>query len=385
MYLGCDSSGRFHKRFRDMEPKQFLTALQHEAEIDLVFDKLYQRRPSELEYNTILPALSAATKTSNSGEFEQVRDKLAYDISANHVVDQVEDLAQELLWNCTIVLRTFQLQPQFTWSSFLWKDALARWQKLLKIDFRNEVPHGASRRQSSLLASLASPAPAGGNIILFHAGLSGMYGICQDTCVLFNMVNNLQEKGVPREVISIIETAQFAKLARHYLEYEIAPEYKELFESLPVDEAEISDKHSDIVYASTHICLAFTILHECGHIELGHTEQIRNRDAFPSQQEMHQFEFEADTFALSLLESSSSNGDLPVVSICELLSYYARTRILSGEPRSTPTHPSFEDRISNLLRVSNEINSNIRGNFLAMVDDLKSMQLSPPLPLFKRM
>lgn len=382
MYLGCDESGRFRKRFDGMDPTTFLRALQYENEIDHVFQTRCQRLPTDEEYEAILPALFAAVDASGAGSFDTAAAGLATAIQS--VTNCTAELSRELLWGCTLSLRAHQMQPALFWGWDLWTDALVRSHSHLMEPPHGTVPQGTTRRRSSLLASLASPAPAGGSIVLFHHGLIGIHEICREFCLQYRRVLNWKQHGVPDEQLVIWEMAQFATLATQYCECEVPPEFHGMFSTCPRADPQLAETDAEAIDSSADFCLAFVILHEYGHIELGHTEVLRNAASLPPQDDLHEFELAADRFALGLLEKTRRWQPSELGSICQLLSFFGRVRLMSGVSRSTRTHPSFEDRILNLLRHSSTIEMPLRERLIAEQEVLRTIAVAAPFPLVPR-
>jgi len=115
-------------------------------------------------------------------------------------------------------------------------------------------------------------------------------------------------------------------------------------------------------------------------VHLGHTERVRRMAIGPHT--AHRFEYEADAFALRVLERDPNFDERSLAAVCSFLIDVAQARLLAGQPLETLTHPSLADRVMRILQQSDRAAEALRYQMVDRAVQLSefevSMHGSPP-------
>jgi hypothetical protein len=227
---------------------------------------------------------------------------------------------------------------------------------------------------------MASPAPGGGSVVLVHGGLTAIPGICAAQDARFRITRDAELADAPPEQVGLLATALLCRDAERFLGYRVAPAFRPLLEMLPDALAEADQHERERQGVDGDDCMSFILIHELGHVHLGHTEHVRRMGI--TSHTAHRFEYESDTFALRVLERDPDFDERSLAAICSFLIDLAQVRLLAGQPLETSTHPSLADRVMRILQQSGRADEDLRYRMVDRAVQLSefevSMRASPP-------
>lgn len=360
MYFGRDLEGNFFDRFLNFDSHEYVTACVVESYIvdalrSLKGDREYLPQRADLDILTplLLKLYTSAIPDENFYDqaVEQISNALTfidYDLRIRW--------ASKLFWSVTIDSNVES--PAILYAKTHAKTYLA---KVIEESGRRDIldiPLGITAWDLPLMAAFSTPTPRnrGSGAIFIHNGLIAARDFCWGNMVKLTRQHMYQQRyadgrDTNHQWAMKHRASDFSLLEYFFRKYNINPAFEsEVSNLLPAMRCDCSPAQDliDRVDRNTDIVLAFLILHEVGHIALNHLNETRE-----TPPERHNAEFEADRFALQILQSDPNFDTGDFSAIFYLFEFFIQKKSFSGESFDSRTHPSEFSRISRLIRASN--------------------------------
>lgn len=196
-----------------------------------------------------------------------------------------------------------------------------------------KVHFGHVRGRSSVITAKALPAPAHGDLVVTYGDVIVAKAFFGEIEKFSNWIRRagMSRKSEPLMRVFVLSLAERYLLAASDAYRGAAPQ-----------------RHSEVLADAQPVriypCVLFMLIHELGHVLLGHTDLIRNQ-VETTRQERHEHEFEADAFALATLSRYESECGLIREQVRLMLEAHRIARWRSGDDEESDSHPSLGERI----------------------------------------
>lgn len=335
---------RYLSRIPGCDARTYLLGLSYDAAIQSTFEEAAGRPVTQHDLEVLVPEMLAAVP-DRAGAFDFEAALVRLSSAAGRLVNlrgAPDGLAARVLWACAVRSLQESAQPHYHWAWIRTVDALhfAGRPDLVQTPFEVTLS-----RAGGLLAATTDVAPDGTPVVTFHHDVVfvGDYARLRYLADR-EMATWTRARRPERELWGLV---RFAAIAEALIQTDHVLDPRLHLPVPPHGTVECSAQDRALASRFGEVLTTFLTLHEYGHIALDH---LRGR-----VRDLHELEYEADLFALKALESTPSFRTYDLVCIGTLLHDLARARALSGEPLSSPTHPSPLERLTRLIDGSTRV------------------------------
>jgi len=352
-----------HSRHRGLSAHRYLQCRVYESAVDWTFPRIAGRPAGNADKDLLIPVLMDTLGQSGPDKtFDSLVDPVANDCERLRRIGDPRQLAIGLLWACSVQASQEAQQPHYHWSWLKVIEALdaAFGPRQIKIPFNVSMS-----RVDGLLAAHAIASPDGTPVVLLN---HNVVFINDYAWIRYRLEreNEIWKNESPGNA-AVWNLTAFLGLAQRLLLPDYCVDARVSLPSPPNVDVAMTDKDNYLINRLGETITSFVILHEFGHIIHGHLEEPA---ADPDRS--RKMEFEADNFALEVLECRPSFRTYDLFVVCMLLNDLARARALAGLPAASESHPCHLERVLNLLltakRVSTDDKDVLRQAFADLSD-----------------
>jgi len=337
---------QLHARHEGLSSHAYLRSRVYEDAAAWAFPRTAGRPVWPSDLDLLVPVLLATLDRAGPGtDFEALVAPVAAACGRLLRAGEPRQLATDLVWACSVRARQEAQQPLYFWA---WLKVVEALQAVGGLALARVPFDVAMSRQGGLLAARALAAPDGGPVVLLNHEVVYLNDYAWMRYRL-DREQRIWAADSPRDeamwgLAAFLGLAERALLPGHCVDPRVP---------LPVPpDGDVPLDAADAFWIARfgEVVTSFLILHEFGHIYHGHLAE-----PIGSPARAHQVEFEADEFALRVLESRPSFRPFDLGAVCTLLHDLARARAAADLPAATDSHPSHLDRVARLVRAAGRV------------------------------